>query len=560
LSVLIQAAAMTHLYGGNQVFADLSFELHEGHRVAIIGENGAGKSTLFRILARELQPHAGVVTYKRNVLVGYLTQDFRLPPTLTLLEAVSGSGVELPALEQRMRFLEQRMAGDNQDDLAVVFEEYSACQEQYEALDGYGRASRISSVLTGLGIAEDRWERPVGVLSGGEKKMVGLASLLIDAPDVLLLDEPDNHLDLAGKAWLESYVTSHKGAVAIISHDRYFLDRAVNRLFELEDGTLHDFHGAYSAYVVEKRERLLRQEQLYELRQRELKQLKRSAERLTVWAKQNDKFARRAQNRWRMLAVQQAALDATPVPVVNRKRIRVDLESRRGAARVIEMRGVSRQIDGRVVLRPFDLVVGHGERIGIVGANGAGKTTLFRMVLGREAPTSGTLRLGPTIRAGYYAQEHETLDPETTPMAIVRALKPMTEEKALAFLRGLLFDRDDCVTPVRKLSGGERSRLQIATLMLAGVNLLMLDEPTNNLDIPSCEELESALLRYEGTIVAISHDRYFLDKVVDRIIEIDDGIVRDYPGNFSFYDRHRGLGAELTIHAPTPPGKRSVIG
>jgi ATP-binding cassette, subfamily F, member 3 len=559
MSVVIQAAGLSHLYGGNQVFADLSFELHEGDRVAVIGENGVGKSTLFRILARDLQPHAGVVTYKRNLLVGYLTQDFLLPPNLTLLESVSGSGVELPVLEQHMRALEHRMTTAVQDDLAAVFEQYAVCQERYEALDGYGHAAKVSAVLTGLGIVEERWERPVGVLSGGEKKMVGLARLLIDEPDVLLLDEPDNHLDLAGKAWLESYVTNHKGAVALISHDRYFLDRAVNRLFELEDGTVHDYRGAYSAYLVEKRERLLRQEQLYDLRQRELKQLKRSAERLTVWAKQNAKFARRAQNRWRMLAVQQAALDATPVPVVNRKRIRVDLESRRGAARVVEMRGVAREIDGQALIRPFDLVVAHGERIGIVGANGAGKTTLFRMILGREEPTTGTARLGPTIRAGYYAQEHETLDPEATPISIVRALKPMTEEKALAFLCGMLFDRDDCVTLVHKLSGGERSRLQIAMLMLDGVNLLMLDEPTNNLDIPSCEELESALLRYEGTIVTISHDRYFLDKVVDRIIEIDEGMVRDYPGNFSFYDQHRGHGTELTIRTPSPVAKRAGI-
>jgi len=550
MTLLIQAAGITHSFGGNRIFHDLSFEVREGDRVALIGENGTGKSTLFRIMARQLNPNAGVVTYKRNLALGYLRQDSEVNPEQTLRQAVSSAGADLLTLEARMRALEARMATADATALTAVLDEYASCQERFDASDGYGHAARVATVLAGLGVAEERWDLPVGPMSGGERKMVGLARLLIEAPEVLLLDEPDNHLDLAGKAWLEGYIAAYRGAVAVISHDRYFLDRAVNRIFELEDGTIYPYVGGYTAYRAAKQERLIRQAQLYDQRQRELKVLKRSAEQLTEWAKQNPKFAGRAQNRRRMLASEQADLAAIPTPVLNRERIRVDLEAQRGGALVLELRGVAKSYGDRAVLRPFDLVVGHGERVGLVGVNGSGKTTLLRLVLGHEAPTAGTLRLGSTIKIGYYAQEHETLDLLSIPMDIVRGIKPMTEERALSFLHGLLFSREDAATPVGRLSGGERSRLQIATLILGGANLLLLDEPTNNLDIASKEVLEEALLGFEGTIVAISHDRYFLDRLAGRILETDDGAVRDYPGGFSYYDEHRGRGKELTIAAP----------
>jgi ATP-binding cassette subfamily F protein 3 len=557
MAIVIQASGLSHTFGGNQVFADLSFDLQEGDRVALVGENGAGKSTLFRILARHIAPQQGTLTFKRNLVVGYLAQHVVLPAGQSILQVVGGAGDAAARLEARMRELEQAMATAQDAALERVLDEYAACQAKLETLDGSAGATHLPEVLAGLGIPESRWDQPVDGLSGGEKKIVGLARLLIGAPEVLLLDEPDNHLDFAGKAWLESFIAAYRGAVLIISHDRYLLDRVAKRIFELEDGTLVEYQGAYTSYLAAKRERLLKQEQIYALRQRELRQLKRSAEQLTQWARQNPKFAGRAQNRWRMLAAQQAALDATPVPILERRRIRISLEARRGAARVLELQQVARRIGARTLLRPFDLTVVHGECVGLVGANGSGKSTLFRMILGQEAPTEGTVRLGPTIRAGYYAQEHETLDLESTPLEIVRALAPMTEEKALSFLRGMLFDRDDCATPVKKLSGGERSRLQIATLMLEGANLLLLDEPTNNLDIPSCEELEAALLQYEGTILVISHDRYFLDKVADRIVELDAGLVRDYPGGFSYYQEHHGHGTELTIPPPPIPRRKT---
>jgi len=551
MAMLMQSTNLGHSYGGNRIFENISFELQDGDRVALIGENGAGKSTFFSILARQLTPHNGVVTCKRNLLVGFLTQEIQIAPEQTLREVVGAAGEELRTLEEHMRSLEARMASAKEaGTMKALLEDYDACQTRFELLDGYGQEARVAAVLAGLGIAEERWDRPVGMLSGGEKKIAGLARLLVERPEVLLLDEPDNHLDFTSKAWLEEYIAAHHGAVAIISHDRYMLDRVVNRIFELEDGTIYEYQGTYSQYLVAKQTRLLRQKQIYEVRQREMKQIKRSAEQLTMWARQNDKFASRAQNRWRMLAAKQTELAATPMPMLNRRRIRVDLEAQRGAAKVLEIQGLGKSFGAQELLRPFELVIGHGERVGLVGANGSGKTTLFRLILGQEPPTCGVLRLGPTIRVGYYAQEHETLDLRTTPIAAVRAIKPMTEEKALSFLHGLLFDRDDCYNIVGKLSGGERSRLQIALLILGGANLLLLDEPTNNLDIPSSEELETALLAFEGTLVTISHDRYFLDKVADRIIELEHGMVYDYPGGFTYYEQHRGRGTALTTRTP----------
>jgi ATP-binding cassette subfamily F protein 3 len=372
-------------------------------------------------------------------------------------------------------------------------------------------------------------------------------------PSVLLLDEPDNHLDLAGKALLERVLAEHRGAVAIISHDRYFLDRAVNKIFELEDGFIHVYHTAYTGYLQAKRERLEREAELRALREREMKQIKRSAERLTEWARQNPKFAKRAGNRWRILEIKRQELAAKPRPVLDRRTVDIAFNVERGSKIVVNLEGVAKAFrDGageRRVFEPFDLLITHGERVGLVGPNGAGKTTLFKLLLGEEEPTAGAIKIGPSCRVGYYSQEQETLDPDKTPVEIVRGLRAYSEPQALGFLAGLLFAYEDAMNTVRNLSGGEKARLQIATLMLQGANFLLLDEPTNNLDIPSCEELEAALQDFDGTILTISHDRYFLDKLVDRIVEMNVGAARDYPGGFSYFDRHQGEGRLLTRQA-----------
>jgi ATP-binding cassette subfamily F protein 3 len=555
MTLLIQAANVEYAYGGNEVLHGATFEIREGDRLALIGANGSGKSTLFRLMAGRLKPQGGALTLARGVRVGFLTQEPELDPRQTVHEAIAFAAGDPAALEARARELEQRMGEVADDDeLTDVMDAYAAILARLDG--GLEESAKGARVLAGLGLGEERAAQPIGQLSGGEKKLVGLAKLLVEEPDVLLLDEPDNHLDFAGKAWLEGYVREHRGAVAIISHDRYFIDRAANRIFELEDGTVTGYSGNYAAYLSEKRSRLERDAQLRELQEREFRKLKASAEQLTQWARQNPKFASRAENMRRKLAEERERLASTPAPILERRQIDVAFQADRGSSLVLEAKGLAKAFGERVVFEPFDLEIRHGEAVGLVGANGSGKTTLFRIVRGEEPPSGGTLRLGPSTVLGYYAQEQETLDPAATPMEVVRRLRPMSEQAAIGFLNRYLFTRDDMLGRIGGLSGGQRARLQIATLILQGANFLLLDEPTNNLDLPSVERLEEALLAFleedRGSILAISHDRAFLDSVCGRTLELDGGIVRDYPGGFTWYDAHRGQGRELTLRPPTP--------
>jgi ATP-binding cassette subfamily F protein 3 len=555
MTLLIQAANVEYAYGGNDVLTGATFEIRQGDRLALIGANGAGKSTLFRLMAGLLAPHGGALTLARGVRVGYLSQEPDLHPAQTVRETIALAAGDPAALEGRARELEVLMGEVASDDeLTAIMDAYAGVLER---LDRGGDAANGAQVLAGLGFPEARWEQPLGQLSGGEKKLIGLARLLVEEPDVLLLDEPDNHLDFAGKRWLEAYVRDHRGAVAVISHDRYFIDRTANRIFELQDGRVEGYPGNYAAYVAEKRARLERGAQLRELQEREFRKLKASAEQLTQWARQNPKFAPRAENMRRKLAAERERLESAPSPVLNPRQIDVAFAAERGSTLVLEAKELSKAFGERVVFAPFDLEIRHGEAVGLVGANGSGKTTLFRIIRGEEVPSGGTLRLGPSVVVGYYAQEQETLDPAATAMALVRSLQPMTEQAAIGFLNRYLFTRDDALATIGALSGGQRARLQIAALILRGANFLLLDEPTNNLDIPSVERLEEALLAFlaegQGTILTISHDRAFLDTVCGRIVELDAGTVRDYAGGFTWYDAHRGQGRELTIRPPAPP-------
>ena len=552
MTLLIQAANVEYAYGGHEVLSGATFEIRQGDRLALIGANGSGKSTLFRLMAGELAPQRGALTLARGVRVGLLKQEPDLDPRQTVHEAIALAAGDPAALEARARSLEAAMGDASGDDeLTAIMDEYSLVLARLDAGDDAAKGLRV---LGGLGFPPSRHDQPIGQLSGGEKKLIGLARLLVEEPDVLLLDEPDNHLDFAAKAWLEEFVRDHRGAVAVISHDRYFIDRSANRIFELERGQIAGYAGNYAAYVGEKRARLERGAQLRELQEREFRKLKASAEQLTQWARQNPKFAPRAENMRRKLAEERERLESTPAPVLNQRQIDVEFQSERGSSLVLEAKGLEKRFGERIVFAPFDLELRHGEAVGLVGPNGAGKTTLVRLIRGEELPSGGTLRLGPSVVLGYYAQEQETLDPNATPMEVVRLLQPLSEHGAIGFLNRYLFTRDDMLGRIGDLSGGQRARLQIAALILQGANFLLLDEPTNNLDIPSVERLEAALLAFldegQGSILTISHDRAFLDTICQRIVELDGGVVRDYPGGFTWYDEHRGQGKELTIRPP----------
>ncbi len=537
--LLVNFSKASKDYGGNPVFNEVDLEIIEGERIGLVGENGSGKSTLFKLMAGLDTPTSGVISRRRNLTIGYLAQE--VDPRLdnkTIYQAVSETSTELVELPEMLRELEAQMAdpdiASDPDEMSRVLEEYGKAQERFEALGGYTIGHRVETVLNGLGFDPFEHTQLVGRLSGGEKKLVNLARILIEMPDLVLLDEPDNHLDLNAKAWLEQYIQGYPGTVLIISHDRHLLDRAVKKIFELEDGAISEYAGNYSFYFEERRQRLLKQQEMYSLQQAEIKRLEASMRQLKSWSKMNSKFAGRAE--YMAKRVEKAREEAVNRPVLDRDKIKVDLDADRSGKKVLEIKRLSKSFGERVLFEPFDFTLLYGERVGIVGANGSGKTTLLRTMMDLIPATTGTVKIGASVVLGYYAQEQETLPFESTPLDFVRRLKKMTEPQAISFLRGLLFSYEDLRTPIRQLSGGEKSRLQMARLMLTEANFLLLDEPTNNLDIVSTEVLEAALQEFEGTVLTVSHDRYFLDKIVNKIIAIgNDGCVRVYPGNFSYY-------------------------
>jgi ATP-binding cassette subfamily F protein 3 len=533
--LLVNFSKVSKDYGGNAVFDEVDLEVLEGQRVGMVGENGSGKSTLFRLIAGLDTPVEGTVTKRRNLTVGYLLQESDpLQGHRSVYETVAGLSPEMLELATTMHRLEARMSDPNESDMTSVLEQYGSVQERFDALGGYAAEHRVEDVLGGLGFKPQQYEQTVGTLSGGEKKLVSLARLLLQMPDLLLLDEPDNHLDLDAKGWLEGFITSYPGTVMIISHDRYLLDRVVKRIYELEDGQISVYAGNYTYYAEERQKRLIQRHELYTMQQDELKRMEGLLRQLRGWAKQNSKFAPRMRSMEKR--VEKARVAASEPPVMRRARMRVSFDSERSGRKVLEAKGLSQAINGRVLFAPFDLSIQYGERVGIVGANGSGKTTLLKTITEGMPATQGTVKIGASVVLGYYTQEQETLPLASTLMDFVRSLRPMTEQGAIGILRSLLFSYREMHNRIRDLSGGEKSRIQIARLMLTDANFLVLDEPTNNLDIASIEVLEAALDDFEGTLLTVSHDRYFLDRIVTRTVAIEpDGHVRQYPGNFSYY-------------------------
>ncbi len=544
--LVISLSKVSKDYGGNPIFDEIDLEIFEGERIGLVGENGSGKSTLFKLIAGLDTPTEGIISRKRNLTIGYLSQEVDPEQShKSIFEAVSETSPELVTLVGTLQGLEAQMSDPeiaaDSDKMTAVLEKYGKAQERFDTLGGYTLEHRVEAVLTGLGFHPSEYQQEVGELSGGEKKLVNLARILLQMPDLLLLDEPDNHLDLDAKAWLEQYIQNYPGTVMIISHDRQVLNRAVKKIFELEDGKISEYFGNYSYFFEERQNRLLRQYEMYSVQQDELKRLEASFYQLREWARMNPKFAGRAESMAKR--VERIKEQLIQRPVLVRERIKVDLDADRSGKKVLEAKDLSKSLGGRALFQPFDLTILYGERVGIVGANGSGKTTLLKTLMGMIPADSGSVKVGPSVVSGYYAQEQETLPFDQTPIEFIRRLKPVGESQAIAILRRLLFTYRDMHNPIRYLSGGEKSRLQLARLMLTEANFLLLDEPTNNLDTTSIEVMEEALQEFDGTILTVSHDRYFLDKIVSKIVAIgEDGRVRLYPGNFSYYfEKHLSM-------------------
>ena len=466
-----------------------------------------------------------------------MAQEPELPFGRTVFEEAITAVPDNRPLEQQLAKLEAQM-GDPEvysdgDKLSKVMARHEKTMLAYEQMDGPRYTSRVKDTLTRLGFPAERWDTLTEHLSGGQKKLVMLAKLVVQKPDLLLLDEPDNHLDLAAKRRLEKLITNYEGCVAIISHDRYLLDEVTSHIAELDNGRLTLYPGNYTAYANEREVRRLRQQQLYAAQQKEIAGIEAAIKRFELWASLvvDERHIRQARSRQKMLD----KMDKVE-KVSETRRMTLALDGWRGSKKTVELVDVAKVFDnGHVLYAGLNMTLWHGERVGLVGPNGAGKSMLFKMLLEPETMTSGQIKIGPSCKIGYYAQEQETLNYKQTPLEAIRNTAPVSQETAVSFLHRFLFSYDQVQSPIANLSGGERSRLQLAKLVLERPNLLILDEPTNNLDITSIEVLESTLEEFVGTVLVISHDRYFLDKVVDRIVELRDGDLTEFLGGYTDY-------------------------
>lgn len=538
----IQLNHITINFAGRVLLHDLSWAISDRARMGLIGPNGAGKSSLFKVIVGVIQPDAGTVVHARGIHVGYLPQDVSLTPGQTLWEAAAVLPPKLAQVEDELAQIEARLADpriySNPDQLARVLDQQEKAVAVYDGLGGASHTNTVREILIRLGFSPGDFDLLVENLSGGQKKLVVLARLVVEAPEVLLLDEPDNHLDLAGKRRLESFLRSYPGAVVIVSHDRYLLDEVATEIAELENGQLTIYQGNYTAYANERELRRLRQQQHYVAQQKEIARIEAAIKRFEHWASivVNERHIRQARSRRKMLDRMEANGEIIE-RVVERRQMELQLNGWRGSNKALEIRGLSMVFDDDPLFMGLDLLVRHGERIGLIGPNGAGKSVLFRLILGELQALEGDISIGPSSQIGYYAQEHQTLLPwwERTPLEFVRDVAPRREEDAVAFLLKFLFTYEQTRQPIHTLSGGERSRLQLASLMLQQPNLLLLDEPTNNLDIPSMEVLERTLDEFEGAMLVISHDRYFLDQTVDQVIELNNGVLQSFLGGYTDY-------------------------
>lgn len=529
-------------FAGRELYSDLSWVIGDRDRIGLVGPNGAGKSTLFKTLLGEVVPDKGNITVQPGVRIGYLPQDIDLPINSTLLETASIKPQELADVETQLDEIEAQLADpevyEDASKLAKVLEKHEAQLALYEQMNGSRHASHVKELLHMLGFTPDDFDLPTGSLSGGQKKMVALVRLAVSTPDILLLDEPDNHLDMTGKRHLERFILNYRGSVVIISHDRYLLDEVSTQTVELETGKITVYHGNYSYYTNEREIRRLRQQQLYVTQQKEIARIEEMIERFERWAKQvlsrKHMLAARQRRRWLEKMEERGEIIEK---VSDGRLMDFKVEGWRGSKKVLELKDVSMAFGDDPLFFDANLLMRHGERVGLIGPNGAGKSVLFRLILGQHEPIEGNIYVGPSIRIGYYSQEHQTLAEwvDKTPLDLIRNIQNSSESNAVTFLLRMAFQYEQVRQPIRTLSGGERSRLQLALVMLSQPNLLLLDEPTNNLDIRSVEVLEEALDEFEGTVLIISHDRYFLDQTVDRVVEIKDGEVTAYLGGYTEY-------------------------
>ena len=519
-------------------------QVNPGEHVGLVGRNGAGKSTIFRLVRGDETADRGDVVRARGVKLGLLDQHVHFKPGWTVHESALAAFGRLQQIEHEMHELEHRMA-DAGDDLEKILERYSDLQHEFELEGGFEYAARAEAILQGLGFERDMWSLETEKLSGGQQNRLGLACLLLAAPDVLLLDEPTNHLDVNAVEWLEEFLQGYPAAYVIISHDRYFLDRCCKRIIELENGRASNYTGNYSAYLVEREERREAQQRAYDNQQQLIAKTEEFIRRNIAGQK-----TKQAKSRRKMLEKLER-LDAVPHDQSSGD-FRLQAIERTGN-HVLTVNELAIGYPGKLLAKDIRFILRRGECLGIIGPNGSGKTTFLRTILNKLEPLAGEVRWGTKVQIGYYAQQLDDLDDRNEIIMELRRVAPSTATagELRSFLAKFLFTGDDVYKHVRDLSGGEKGRLALAKLIYSRVNVLVLDEPTNHLDIPSREALEEALSAYEGTIVTISHDRYFLDRVATQILALDGlGGAEHYDGDYTEYHDWK-LGLQESVALPS---------
>lgn len=547
------------------VLKNITFQVYEGEKVGIVGVNGSGKSTILKLIAGVLQmnycigyPGAtspgydeGFIRKPREATCAYLEQIPNYEDGIKVIDVLKLAFEEVYSIENKMRELEEKMKFLEADDLEKALKQYSQLVELYEAKGGYNTEEKLSRICTGLKLDESFLNKEFNLLSGGEKTTVVLGKLLIDNPDILLLDEPTNHLDMESIEWLEAYLKSYNGIVIIVSHDRYFLDNVVTKIIEVEDMESTTYKGNYSDFAKQKEENMLEQFHQYKEQQKEIKNVQNSIKELRDWAARvdNNKFFKRAASLQKKLDKMKSSdtesnkyyrtrgqYVRTEKPKFERKNMKLNFrESERSGNETIKAEGLSKSFEDKVILKDVDLLINFGERAALIGPNGSGKTTFLKMLLDEEKPDSGVVELGANVMAAYLPQKIAFKNEEFTVLECFREDISILEGKAREYLSKFMFYGNSVFKKVKHLSGGERIRLKLGKLLYEDVNLLILDEPTNHLDIDSIENFEEALEDFNGTIFFISHDRYFINKISERVIAIEDNGFKSYPGNYDYY-------------------------
>lgn len=521
-------------FGGNIIFENISLEIKNGERIGLVGRNGSGKTTIFQLLTGIEGLDAGAIHVKKGTRIGHVAQIPKFNNEMNVYDVLSSAFKKEKELEIEMHALEKNMAEEQESSaLQKLMERYGVIQERYAFLGGYEIEANIMKVANGLQVTE-LFPRSFMELSGGEQTKVSLAYMLLQKPDLLLLDEPTNHLDLFAVEWLEQFLKEYTGTVMVISHDRYFLDEVVTKIFDLEDGEIHVYHTNYSQFVAEKEERLLQEFQAYQEQQKKIKKMKEAIKRLREWANQanppNEGLHKRARNMERALE----RIEKLKRPILDRKQMGLQFEGQeRSGKDVVVMKEVSKGFDERSLFEKVNLHIRFQERAAIVGRNGTGKTTLLKLLLKEMQQDAGEIRIGSSVKIGYLSQ-HAYGNMKNNVLEAFRDCVAVTEGEARHILARFLFYGPAVFKKVTQLSGGEKMRLRLAQLMYQDVNFLILDEPTNHLDIESREVLEEALEQYNGTILAVSHDRYFLNKLFEKTYWIDEHKLFEFAGNYAW--------------------------